>query len=243
MEKKKKNPDRAWYDKMCAQYPREILASILGSVVDTPVPYVTIPEGATTKVSLFKTDTVSALFAGRRRNPCDLYTILNFASYTSPGGGFLSGAKAQEESLCRESTLYPTLAAFKDVWYKRHRNEGPDQYSDDYILSPGVKFIRGTKVETATVLTMAAVNRARYDEADADIHQAQRMERAYRIMQTLGSSRIIVGAWGCGVFKNDPAFVAEQWKRIINKYNGAYTEVVIAVPDEATYTVFRKVFK
>src|SRR5690606_34633463 len=65
---------------------------------------------------------------------------LNFANGVEPGGGFLRGATAQEETLRRSSALYATL--FGDPMYNFHRDNDPAAASDWAILSPGVPVFR-----------------------------------------------------------------------------------------------------
>ncbi|KZP28482.1 hypothetical protein FIBSPDRAFT_852625 [Athelia psychrophila] len=91
--------------------------------------------------------------------------VLNFASATKPGGGFLTGAQAQEESLARSSTLYRSLtAAPAQAFYAAHnRNSRGEYYTHAMALSPGVVFFRDdaggwTEPVEADVLTSAAVN-------------------------------------------------------------------------------------
>ena len=71
--------------------------------------------------------------------------VLNFASAATPGGGVTNGAGAQEECLCRCSTLYSALNT-TEMWnefYERHRTDlqqgrMTDLFNDDCIYTPGV---------------------------------------------------------------------------------------------------------
>lgn len=245
MENKKKtlSPDQKWYNEVRTKYTADILRCVQGACVNVmPVsPSMELTGG--TKVSLYKTDTVSSLFAGKRRNKDSRYAVLNFASYLNPGGGFIKGAKAQEEALCRQSILYPVLNAFRDTWYYSHAMEDSETYSDDFILVPECLFIRDDNIITADVLTMAAVNHAKLrDVTDAQAYDImrKRMEAAYVTIGALGATHIILGAWGCGVFQNDPALIAEYWKEITKLHNGLYKEVIHAVPDSSTYNIFKR---
>lgn len=238
-----RSPDQKWYDTIRRRYAGDILRCVQGAIVNDFSVLYTGDHSRDTKVSCFKTDTVSALFAGTRHNPAARYAVLNFASYHNPGGGFLKGAKAQEEALCRTSILYPVLNAFRDIWYWPHSLETGEVYTDDFILVPDCSFIRGSTVIKADVLTMAAVNQRKVKETPAsevsDI-VLNRMLTAYKLLGAFGATRVILGAWGCGVFKNDPAVVAGNWRKIVHEHPGRYDEVIHAVPDTDTYTVFKK---
>jgi uncharacterized protein (TIGR02452 family) len=90
--------------------------------------------------------------------------VLNFASAKNPGGGFLGGAQAQEESLARASALYPCLCACNDDFYARNRHHGSALYLDLAIISPDVPWFRddtGAWLPApvlATVITCPAPN-------------------------------------------------------------------------------------
>ncbi len=164
---------------------------------------------------------------------------LNFASAKNGGGGFLRGAKAQEEDLARASALYRTLRAAPE-FYAFHRGQGDLRYSDRVIYSPGVPVIRDEHGDLLdqpyllTFLTAAAPNaaaiRANTPALLADVPRALRA-RAVRVLAVAashGQRRLILGAWGCGVFGNDPALVAD-----------AFADGLAAVPyfDEVTFAV------
>ena len=149
--------------------------------------------------------------------------VLNFASAKNPGGGFLNGSQAQEESLARSSGLYLSLREAPD-FYDAHRASSSLLYSDRIILSPNCSVFRnddGTLLETpyaVTFLTCAAPNAGAIADQD-------RTEEASRIADTLtvraakvlalaaleGLENLVLGAWGCGVFRNDPKQVAETF--------------------------------
>ncbi len=151
--------------------------------------------------------------------------VLNFASAKNPGGGFLNGAMAQEESLAASSTLYRTLTAHEE-YYRANRAQTSMIYTDHAIYSPRVLFFRDglfrlTKdpVE-ASVLTLPAVNMGQVIQKGEDRQQARqamrrRMELALAIFASQGARHLVLGAYGCGVFRNDPAQVAAWWKELL----------------------------
>ena len=89
--------------------------------------------------------------------------VLNFASAKNPGGGFLNGAMAQEESLAASSTLYKTLIAHEE-YYQKNRAQRSMMYTNHAIYSPDVVFFRDGRFQLvekpfkASVLTLPAVN-------------------------------------------------------------------------------------
>jgi uncharacterized protein (TIGR02452 family) len=172
--------------------------------------------GAETRIEVTEETTLAAARrlarAGRDEIGC-----LNFASAKNPGGGFLNGAHAQEEGLARSSGLYASLRAAPE-FYDVHRARGDLLYSDHMIYSPGVPVFRddaGVLLENpyrAAFLTSPAPNRGaiRDPAVAARIPEVLR-SRAAKVLAMAydnGHRRLVLGAWGCGVFRNDPAEVA-----------------------------------
>jgi uncharacterized protein (TIGR02452 family) len=173
----------------------------------------------------------------------DTVAVLNFASAKNPGGGFLGGAQAQEESLARSSGLYPSLLT-QPRFYESHRKQDNLLYSDLMIYSPNVPVFRsddGTLLEEpylASFITSAAPNAGAI--ANNQPHRLEQipdtLEDRARYVLTLAErfdhERLILGAWGCGVFRNDPMMVAQTFSRLLEtEFLGAFREVVFAVFD------------
>ncbi|HEX9146550.1 MAG TPA: TIGR02452 family protein [Candidatus Binatia bacterium] len=164
---------------------------------------------------------------------------LNFASATHPGGGFVSGARAQEEYLARSSGLYTCLK--NNPMYQFHMWNYDPLYSDYAIYSPAVPVFRddeGLLLEqpyTVAIITSPAVNAAKLDIArHAEIGPAmwQRILKVLAIGILHGHDSIILGAWGCGAFGNDPNEIAALFERALGEnFNGAYRRVVFAILD------------
>lgn len=162
--------------------------------------------------------------------------VLNFASAKNPRGGFLNGAKAQEESLTVSSTLYPTLTAHEE-YYKKNRAHSSMMYLDYGIYSPEVVFFRDEKfrlTETpvkASVLTLPAVNMGQVILKGEDAEEAKRVMRR-RMKLALGifaeqrARHLVLGAYGCGVFRNDPEEVAVWWREFLEEGMGQYFDSV-----------------
>jgi uncharacterized protein (TIGR02452 family) len=160
---------------------------------------------------------------------------LNFASAKNPGGGFLGGAIAQEESLARSSALYACLS--RQPMYTHHRAQGGGWYTHWALFSPAVPVFRddqGALLDEpwpCSFLTCAAVNAGVVREKER-IEPVMR-ERTLRVLAVAahhGAETLVLGAWGCGVFKNDPAMVAGHFRdALTGPFAGAFARVVFAV--------------
>lgn len=167
------------------------------------------------------------------KNPC----ILNFASFKSPGGKFLDGSSAQEECLCHESYLYNVLEKYDATYYAPHRTKGATNralYTNTALYTPNITFIHNDIEFKADVLTCAAPNYAaahRYFGVDARENAEtlyNRIEYVRYIMEDNNVQTAILGAFGCGVFGQDPNLVAQYMKDIFTKSN--IHTIVYAVP-------------
>lgn len=159
---------------------------------------------------------------GRGRIGC-----LNFASAKNPGGGFLNGAEAQEEALSRASALYDCLLC-QPEYYARNRANRSCLYLDLVIAIPDVPFIRddeGHLLEEpllASVITAPAPNAGAVKANEPD--QASEIEPTLRRRAELvlyaaartGVEHLVLGAWGCGVFRNDPGMVARAFADLVS---------------------------
>ncbi|ATB34837.1 TIGR02452 family protein [Cystobacter fuscus] len=165
---------------------------------------------------------------------------LNFASAKNPGGGFLGGAKAQEEDLSRCSALYACLLRQPD-YYTENRRQPSMLYTEHLIYSPEVPFFRdeqGTLLERpflASLLTSPAPNAGEALRRDPSLRPRIREVLEARALNVLrvaahqGHRVLVLGAWGCGVFRNDPREVAEAFARALAALPGAFERVVFAV--------------
>jgi uncharacterized protein (TIGR02452 family) len=169
--------------------------------------------------------------------------VLNFASAKNPGGGFLNGARAQEESLARSSALYACIEG--RAMYSHHRQLADSMYTSWMIWSPDVPVFRDDESSalleepySCAFLTAPAPNAKVVLDREAD--RAEEVERVMRervtrslaIAATHGHHYLVLGAWGCGVFGNDPAIVADAYQRELSgSFAGVFDEVVFAVLD------------
>lgn len=201
--------------------------------------------------------------------------VLNFASASNPGGGVTNGAGAQEECLCRCSSLYFCLNV-KNMWegfYQPHRNAHNPLHNDDIIYTPDVLVF---KTDTASpklmpaadwykvnVITCAAPNlRSKpsntYNTGDGKqaakitdqellaLHE-KRLRRILDVAALREEEVVILGAFGCGAFLNNPEIVARAAKNVLADYKYAFKQIEFAVycrpQDDTNYKVFERVLR
>jgi uncharacterized protein (TIGR02452 family) len=217
-----------------------------------------LPDEPLTAPSRVGTPTVevtneSTLSAARRLAGGDVACLV-FASARNPGGGFRNGAQAQEESLARSSGLYAGLLAAGD-FYRYHRAHPELTYTDRVIHTPGVPVFRDDKGAllpepySAGFLTAAAPNRSAIARNQphllAEIPEVlhRRARRVLAVAAAHGHRSLVLGAWGWGVFGNDPTEVAAVFAAALQDCPW-FDEVTCAVLDRQrdapTYQAFRR---
>jgi uncharacterized protein (TIGR02452 family) len=176
---------------------------------------------------------------------------LNFANGVYRGGGFLGGARAQEEVLCRSSALYQTLVG--DPMYEAHQQRPLPDSTDWAIYSPDVPVFRkddGTALENhwlLSFLTCAAPYAPDIGQPEAGDLLQRRIHRILAIAQSYGYAALVLGAWGCGAFGNDPHRTAVDFRLALeNDFKGAFSDIVFAItdwsPERSFLGPFRDVF-
>lgn len=175
---------------------------------------------------------------------CDKIAVLNFASATTPGGGVVSGSSSQEESLCRVSTLYNALTAKQvKIYYDMNRHHKDRFHTDWIIYSPEILVFRNDDFEDMSVLPMddwyhcnvitcpapnlrqQKNNRFNPDDnkglvlpdatEEYKIIMRNRIRYILTVAERKGNTHLILGAFGCGAFKNDPKVVSQLFKEVI----------------------------
>lgn len=235
---------------------RSLAAALSGTRLYGPDP---VPVAAldSDRTAVIEVTGESSLQAARRmtgEGPGRI-AVLNYASARNPGGGYLNGAQAQEEALCRGSALYATLLRAPD-YYAHHRAERSAFYTDRVIHSPGVPVFRDDRGGCWTPCTPSAsprrlpnagVIRSRTPE---DAHRipavlASRAERVLEVAAVRGYRRLVLGAWGCGVFMNDPAQVAGAFRALLTdggRFDGHFEQIVFGILDRSRTAETRNAF-
>ena len=182
---------------------------------------------------------------------------LNFASAKNPGGGFKGGSQAQEECLARTSGLYRTLEKI-DGYYAYNKKMKSCFYSDRMIFSPQVPFFRDNDDNLigdyykSSIITAPAVNygvikqREQNRISEVESVMRKRIRLVLDIALENGIEHIVLGAWGCGVFQNDPKLIANLFDEQFSsneRYANAFRTVYFAVLDRKNvgiYDAFQK---
>lgn len=211
--------------------PEELLDLIqidLGSPHDTP--------------TVFEVNPLTTLNAVRKEYPADQNVVcLNFASARNPGGGFLNGSQAQEESVARATGLYPCLLKGQG-YYVANRAIETCLYTDHMIYAPEVPVLKDeegdllNEVVHCSVLTAPAVNTGvvLHNEPD-NIPQIEPMmsRRIAMVLAVCAQQKhetLVLGAWGCGVFRNDPQIIARMFHEHLNgSFKNQFKRVVFSI--------------
>ena len=207
-------------------------------------------------VAVTRHSTFEAAQKLHKKYPDKRIAVLNFASATNPGGGVTHGASAQEEALCRCSTLYPTLNQ-KPMWelfYNVNRNEKNVLHSDACIYSPDVIVFKSDasipqmlpthEWFAVDVISCAAPNLRNVvsnaynvESGDAvtvtsdELYQIH-LKRARHIMTVAAANQtdmLVLGAFGCGAFANDPHVVAKAMFDALKEFGGCFDLVEFAI--------------
>lgn len=225
------------------------------------------------RIQVVKSKTFETAVHLHKAYPDKKIAVLNFASATRPGGGVKNGSSAQEESLCRCSTLFPTLDQ-KRLWekyYDVNRQARDNRHSDACIYSPGVVICRTDEsfpkrleekdFVTVDVISCAAPNlrnepsnwnnpeTGKPIKMDAlelcDLH-VKRAEHILHVAAANSVDILILGAFGCGAFQNDPDTVAKAYRAALKPFRSKFHGIVFAIYcrgyETENFTAFEREF-
>ena len=212
--------------------------------IDLPLPKYDTP--AQIRISQLRSFEAAAQYQGQH------VAVLNFASATTPGGGVEKGASAQEEALCRVSTLYPCLKDHK-MWkcfYALHRSSCDALHNDDVIYTPKVLVLKDDDFNILNnpffvdVITCAAPNlrekpsnsynqddgcRAIISDEDLLALHEQRAKKILAAAVNNEADVLVLGAFGCGAFRNNPYVVAQAYRNILPLFRNYFKVIEFAV--------------
>ena len=249
-----------WYSSD-ATLQKSIEKSIAGTLFYEAENYPALPDKKfdSTKISVIQARTFETAFNLHKDNPDARIAVHNFASATNPGGGVVHGSRAQEEALCRCSTLYPVLDTEENFqrYYDFHYSRQDSRYTDACIYTPNIVVCKSDidvperlpkndwiKVD---VMTCAAPNLRRFLLKDYDLFEIHK-KRARHMLTVLAANGVdifVTGAFGCGAFQNNPKTVAQAYEKILPEFNGYFKEIVFAIyctPREMTnFETFKEI--
>ena len=207
----------------------------------------------------------------RRENPDAKIAVMNFANAFHAGGGVTNGSSAQEECLCRTSTLYPLIhrRTLYNSFYKYHRQLNTPKASDSLIYTEGVIICktdedlpqRMPKEDwvTVDVITIAAPDLRSSSNIHAPLvgggtymNDAElfgyHVKRAIHMLTCAAAKEaeiLVLGAFGCGAFQNDPEVVARAYKAALQEFPKVFRQIEFAVycppGGSRNYDVFKRV--
>lgn len=241
-----------WNNRMSVENTLATVKSIDESIIYEPTEFKTKDD---TKIFVVQDVSQAAIFKTKLEGKM---AVLNFASYKKPGGGYIDGAMAQEESLCHCSNLYQIISddKFKTDFYEHNKkNLNNGLYDSRIIYSPDVVFYNKDKTKTklCDVITSAAPNKTaivKYNKNIDNYYIEQAMkDRILNILNVAMKNKVdilILGAFGCGVFGNDILSTARIFKECLTSYHyyrNMFKLVLFPIPDASTCNIFKEVME
>lgn len=176
--------------------------------------------------------------------------VLNFASYKHPGGMFLQGSCAQEESLCHASALYNVLSKCQSFYDWNNQYKNRSLYLNRALYSPDVPFSSKhgdiSHIINCDVITCAAPNKASAQKychvSNAENHDV--LESRIRFVLSIAEHEqvdtLILGAFGSGVFGQNGTEVAEIFKKLLTEEFWTFEKIIFAIPNDTRNGNYQK---
>lgn len=192
------------------------------------------------------TDTVSSIFNHYNEG---IVAALNFASYKNAGGCFLGGSTAQEECLCHASYLYNVLKECKSYYAYNDKHKNNALYTNRALYTANIRFFKNQKSVCCDIITCAAPNYyaaskyRRVDKESNSVALKQRIKFVLDVAEYNNVDTLILGAFGCGVFGQDPREVATIFNKELETHN--FNKIIFAIPSghNDNYYWFNKILK
>ena len=182
--------------------------------------------------------TIGAAIEAHKKSPKKSICVLNFADGFKWGGGYLNGRSPQEETLCRQTLLYPTLER-NDMYSINAADKNNIYVFDTMIYSPDVLVIRDDKYDLLNekafkinVISAPAVdNRRKNFNYNSETIMERRIRKIVMVAAYKKNSILILGAFGCGVFKNDPEKVSKMFRKVLieEKFAGMFDTIYFPI--------------
>ena len=236
----------------------DLAKAISGSIMYKPQDDITLENirGVQTKIEVTSETTLEAAERLIVKEGLTDVVCLNFASAKNPGGGFLNGSQAQEESLARSSGLYPCILQMTEM-YNYNKSLRTALYSDYMIYSPNVPVFRDDPGKLIKVpycvsfITAPSVNAGAVRENERqninkiDTTMINRIRKILQVASKNGQKSLILGAFGCGVFKNNPSDVVGYFKKVLTEeeFKSEFNRVTFAIYDNSIDSRLIKTFR
>lgn len=178
--------------------------------------------------------------------------VLNMASRRNPGGGVQTGAGAQEENLFRRSNLFQSLYQFAPFADKYGLRSSKYQYPLDRnfggIYTPDATVFRGTEQDGYPLLdepyrmsfvSVAGINRPALESPERIAPELiapvkNKIRTIFRIVLLHGHDSLVLGALGCGAFRNPPSHIARLFHEVMEEpeFKNKYRLLFFAILDD-----------
>lgn len=225
-----------------------------------------------TEITVSKDRSYEAAMKLKKSMPDSKIAVMNFANAFHAGGGVTKGSSAQEECLCRTSTLYPLLyrRSLRDTFYKHHHTLNTSKASDALIYTEGVVIcktdedlpkrmpkedwvsvdvitVAAPDLRTKSNIHAALVGNGTYmNDAELFGYHVKRAIHVLTCAAAKGADTLVLGAFGCGAFQNNPEVVARAYKIALAEFPKVFKRIEFAVycspKDQTNYDIFSKMF-
>lgn len=200
------------------------------------------------RVPVIEVQNIDTLNMASARAQCDTgkVLVLNMCSDMKPGGGVRNGRTAQEEEIFRRTTA---CVSHDKIYYPLDE--------DDTIYCPNVTIIKDDTYKQITdidisLISVAAIRHPRlrlkqYTPEDRDL-MYRKVRHIFQIGIKYGHKSLILGALGCGAFKNPPNLVYEIFKEVIHEYGMYFDYIGFAIlttndKDNINYEIFQQLIQ
>ena len=218
-------------------------------------PLFDVSKSRMNKITISMDRSFQAAMRLRKEYPTAKIAVMNFANAFHAGGGVTKGSSAQEESLCRTSTLYPLIyrRTLRDTFYKHHKELNTPKASDSLIYTEGViicktdddlpKRMSQEDWVSVDVITIAAPDLRTKSNPHAPLvgngtfmNNAElfgyHVKRAIHMLTCAAAKKadiLVLGAFGCGAFENDPNVVAKAYRVALEEFPKVFERIEFAI--------------